>query len=153
MPRGGEAFARGEAFEESLDPSCPGAFDSAEFDDEDGEPALLYAGGDADPFAIVGRPVTPAPPKKASSKGAAAADPSDSWKSPDSSAKAAAHDGDEEIIAADGDGFGPGSVYDPSCPGTFDDDADEEADDSAVAAAPPRVVSFNDAVCGKGIRA
>ena len=143
----------GEAFEESLDPSCPGAFDSAEFDDEDGEPALLYAGGDADPFAIVGRPVTPAPPKKASSKGAAAADPSDSWKSPDSSAKAAAHDGDEEIIAADGDGFGPGSVYDPSCPGTFDDDADEEADDSAVAAAPPRVVSFNDAVCGKGIRA
>ena len=25
----------GEAFEESLDPSCPGAFDSAEFDDED----------------------------------------------------------------------------------------------------------------------
>ena len=84
----------GDAFDESLDPSCPGAFDSAEFDDEDGEPALLYAGGDADPFAIVGRPVTPAPPKKASSKGPAAADPSDSWKSPDSSAKAAAHDGD-----------------------------------------------------------
>ena len=144
----------GEAFEEPLDPSCPGAFDSAEFDDEDGEPALLYAGGDADPFAIVGRPVTPAPPKRAASKGAPAADPSDSWKSPDSSAKAAANDGDEEIIAAHGDGFGPGSVYDPSCPGTFDDDADEEADDpSSVADAPPRVVSFNDAVCGKGIRA
>ena len=40
-PQDEEVFAcDGEAFEESLDPSCPGAFDSAEFDDEDGESAL-----------------------------------------------------------------------------------------------------------------
>lgn len=160
----------GDGFEESLDPSCPGAFDAAEFDDEDGEPAVLYAGGDGDPFAIVGRPVTPAGPSasalKASGGGADPAAAEARWNSPDEKAAGAKGGGggdeSEEVFAADGDGFGAGSVYDPTCPGTFDPESDEFAGDGgagldvvaggAAAGEPPKGVRFDGGVMGTGIR-
>ena len=112
---------------------------------------MLFAGGDNDPFAIVGRPVTPAGPKGPSRPEAAESQ----WKSPDS-VKASTPDEEEEVFASHGDGFGPGSVYDPNCPGTFDMDSDEFVDpvgSSAADKAPGRSVHFEAAVCGKGIRA
>ena len=49
-----------------------------------GEPAVLYAGGDGDPFAIVGRPVTPAGPSASALKASGGgADPAAAEVRPD----------------------------------------------------------------------